>query len=143
MPNPPVTAPLVQQVQPVRPVYVDEKQEPAKGSHVYLNREEGYVPKTYVHQEYPKMVYRHPTADEMQEKRENMPKDIWMDPSTDLLQLTGQNSKRDVKSYELYITKNIEQTVNSKKEEDEAAKEGFTNLIELSKQPKVPIGAGK
>ncbi len=124
---------LVQDPQPVKPVHVAEENMVAKGPHTYAGREQGYQPHTYVHQEYPKVLYRLRTAEELQYERDNTPLDVWRDKDTDLLLLTGHNQKKDIKSYEAWVNRHVDITVKNEKEEREAAKEGFKPLAELAK----------
>jgi hypothetical protein len=125
---------LIQDPQPVKPVYVADETMPAKGPHTYEGREQGYVARDYAHQEYPKMLYRLRTAEELQYERDNTPLDVWRDKETDLLMLTGHNQRKDIKSYEAWINRHVDITVKTEKEEREARKESFMPLAELAKE---------
>jgi hypothetical protein len=124
---------LVQDAQPVKDVYIPDAGMPAKGPHVYKGREAGYIHAAYVHQEYPKGLYRARTAEEIQYERDNTPLDVWRDKETDLLQLTGHNQKKDIKSYEAWVTRHLEIVVSDEKEEKKAIAQGYKSLAELSK----------
>lgn len=116
---------------PVKSVYIADENMPAKGPHKYEGRERGYQANTYVHQEYPKMMYRARTPEEVQYERDNTPLDVWRSKDTDLLLLTGHNQRKDIKSYEAWVVRHIDITVNNAKEEKEAEKEGFKHLLAL------------
>lgn len=130
----------VQDPQPVKPVYVGDKGMPAMKPHRYAGREEGYVETTYVHQEFPKGLYRERTAEEIQMERDNVTREMWMNrkqgEEMDLLALTGHNQKRDVKSYEAWVTRHVDTVVNDAKEEAAARKQGFKSLSEHAPKDK-------
>ena len=125
---------LIQDPQPVKPVFVAEDAMPAKGAHKYEGKERGYQPAVYVHQDYPKGLYRERTAEEIQIERDNMTKEMWMDKETNLIVLTGLNQKKDVRSYEAWVTRLVEATVADAKEENAERKKGFMSLAELKKE---------
>lgn len=132
--RPPV---LIQDPQPVKSVHVEEVNMAAKGPHKWEGRERGYVPTTYVHQEFPKSLYRPRTPEEIQEERDSVTKEMWMNrkqgEEMDLIALTGHNQKRDAKSYEAWATRPVEVTVSTDKEEAGERKKGFMSLAELKK----------
>ena len=130
---PPARRPLIiQQKQSVKPVYVADEALPAKENHTW-ECEGGYMANPYVHQEFPKMLYRLRSAEEIQIERDNLSWENWTDKDFDLLLATGHNQKRNKQGYEAWVTRHVDKTVETAKEEAAARKEGFLNLHEHAK----------
>lgn len=124
--------PLVQQdPQPVKPVHVGDEGLAATGPHTYEGRGVGYQPASYVHQEYPKMLYRERTEDELKAELEAVPREVWLNKETDLLLLTGHNQPKTPRSHQAWVNRPVDVTVNNAKEEKEQRAEGFMSMQEI------------
>lgn len=92
-----------------------------KGPNAYqMNTATGKMEYVTVHPtetEYPRAMFRKAIEQEIQNRRDNLPKEVWLDRETDLIQLTGLNHPQKVEAWEAYCTRPIEKIVANAKEE--------------------------
>jgi len=105
----------------------DELRRILSGPHVYEGGR--YRTQHPANTEYPRVMFRKRTPEEVQQEQENMPKAMWLDAQVDLIQLTGHNYPKKVQYWEEYTTRPIEQIVYSLKEE-KALGQNWTRILE-------------
>jgi hypothetical protein len=72
--------------------------------------------------EYPKIVYRRATEQEIKERRLELTEESWLDLDFDLLKETGLNQRKRHSDYEKWINRPTEVTVRSREEEEATLK---------------------
>ena len=109
------------------------------GPHTYvegtLQNPGRYVYQTPVDTEYPRVMYRKRTPEEIAIERDNLSKEQWMDPDIDLIQLTGANHIKKVQNWEAYVTRPVEEVVHNAKEQ-KALGAGWTTSLKEAREAK-------
>jgi hypothetical protein len=96
---------------------------------------EGTLPGRYVYSpptdtEYPRVMYRKRTAEEVEIEKANLSQERWLDKDEDLTQLTGANQIKKVQNWQAYVTRPVEQIVHSAKEQKALGSDWTASLKE-------------
>lgn len=84
-----------------------------------------------VDSEYPRVMYRKRTEEEIEIEKANLSQERWMDKEEDLTQLTGSNQVKKVQNWTAYVTRPVEEIVNNAKERKALGPEWTTSLKEI------------
>lgn len=107
------------------------------GPHTYQDGT-GQTSGRYVYQdpakvdsEYPRVMYRKRTEEEIEIEKVNLSQERWMDKEEDLTQLTGQNQVKKVQNWLAYVTRPVEEVVHSEKEQKKLGAGWLSSLKEV------------
>ena len=107
------------------------------GPHAYVEGT-GQTSGRYVYQdparvdsEYPRVMYRKRTPEEIEIEKANLSQERWMDKDEDLTQLTGQNQIKKVQNWLAYVTRPVEEVVHNDKEKKKLGAEWTHSLKEV------------
>lgn len=67
--------------------------------------------------EYPRVMYRKRTEEEIEIEKANLSQERWMDREENLTQLTGQNQIKKVQNWTAYVTRPVEGIVHNAKQQ--------------------------
>jgi hypothetical protein len=106
-----------------------------KGPNAYkMNPRSGqmeYVTEFPTDTEYPRAMFRKPTEQEVQDRRDNLPKEVWLDRETNLIELTGLNLPKKVEAWKAYIERPVEHIVHNAKQEKALGSEWTRNYSDV------------
>jgi hypothetical protein len=123
--------PVLRNSSDIQPQTEAEIHKITSGPHIYQEGT-GQTPGRYVSvdparvdAEYPRVMYRKRTEEEIEIEKANLSQERWMDKEEDLTQLTGQNQIKKVQNWLAYVTRPVEEVVHNAKER-KALGDGWT-----------------
>jgi|HubBroStandDraft_1064217.scaffolds.fasta_scaffold03156_10 hypothetical protein len=112
------------------------------GPHTYQEGT-GQIPGRYVFldpakvdSEYPRVMYRKRTEEEIEIEKANLSQERWLDKEEDLTQLTGSNQVKKVQNWLAYVTRPVEEDVHNQKEQKKLESAGWTASLKEVREAK-------